>query len=330
MKKRGLGIAAACYPTGVAGGGDLSQALVKVQPDGTVDLIIGAVDVGQGSTTVLAQMAAEELGIRYEQVHVVNQDTDANPISFGTFASRVTFFDGNAVVAAAKEAKSILFELAAKDLKASPENLEVMEGMIFIREDPENSVSMADVARKAIFGSGKPIVGQGYYTRPQSRPDPETGSVNSFSTMAWAATMAEVEVDTETGEVKVLKLVSSYDIGKAINPLLVEGQIEGGIVMGIGDALMEHLYPYYPSLEWQPETFGDYVIPTAVDVPELEQEVLECPSTNGPYGAKGFGEMTANLPSPAIVNAIYDAVGVWIDDLPATPERVLRALEKKG
>jgi CO/xanthine dehydrogenase Mo-binding subunit len=124
-------------------------------------------------------------------------------------------------------------------------------------------------------------------------------------------------------------MVSAYDIGKAINPLLVEGQIEGGIVMGIGDALMEHLYPYYPSLEWQPETFGDYVIPTAVDVPELEQEILECPSTNGPYGAKGFGEMTANLPSPAIVNAIYDAVGVWIDDLPATPQRVLRALEEK-
>jgi CO/xanthine dehydrogenase Mo-binding subunit len=153
---------------------------VKVQPDGTVDLIIGAVDVGQGSTTVLAQMAAEELGIHYEQVHVVNQDTDANPISFGTFASRVTFFDGNAVVAAAKDAKSILFELAAQDLKASPENLELAEGMIFIREDPENSVPMADVARKAIFGSGKPIVGQGYFTRPQSRPDPETGSVNSL------------------------------------------------------------------------------------------------------------------------------------------------------
>ena len=330
MKKRGSGIAAACYPTGVAGGGDLSQAFVKVKPDGTVDLIIGAVDVGQGSKTVLAQMAAEELGLRYEQIKIVNQDTDTNPISFGTFASRVTFFDGNAVVAAAKEAKSILFELAAKELKASPENLEVTEGKIFVREDEALSVSMADIARKAIFGLGKPILGQGYYTRPHSRPDPETGSVDSFTTMAWAAILAEVEVDTETGEVKVLKMVSIYDVGKAINPMLSEGQINGGAVMGIGDALMEQLYPYYPSLEWQPETFGDYVIPTAVDVPELQLEILEYPSTNGPYGAKGFGEMAANLSSPAIVNAIYDAVGVWIDDLPATPERVLRALEKKG
>jgi CO/xanthine dehydrogenase Mo-binding subunit len=329
MKKRGLGIAAACYPTGVAAGGDLSQAFVKVKPDGTVDLIIGAVDVGQGSKTVLAQMAAEELGVRYEQINIVNQDTDINPISFGTFASRVTFFDGNAVVAAAKEVRSILFELAAKELKASSENLEVTNGKIFVRDDEAVSVSMADIARKAILGSGKPILGQGHYTRPHSRPDPETGSVDSFATMAWAAVLAEVDVDTETGEVRVFKVVSAYDVGKAINPLLVEGQIEGGTIMGIGDALMEQLYPYYPSLEWQPQTFGDYIIPTAVDVPKLEQVILECPSTNGPYGVKGFGEMTANLPSPAIVNAIYDAVGVWIDDLPATPEKVLRALIKK-
>ena len=329
MKKRGVGIAATCYPTGVAGGGDFSQAVVRVKHDGTADLIIGAVDVGQGSKTVLAQMAAEELGISYEQLNVINHDTDACPPSFGTFASRVTYFDGNAVVAAAQEARSIMFEVAADDLDASPEDLEVAEGKIFVRGAPDRSVPFAQVAFKTTFIQGKLILGRGSFTRSRSSPDPETGAADPFATMAWAATFAEVEVDTETGEVEVLRLVSTYDVGKAINPMLVEGQIDGGSIMGLGDALMEQLYPNYPTLEGQPETLGDYIIPTALDVPDMQSEIIECPSTNGPYGAKGMGEMSSNSPSPAIVNAIYDAVGVWIDDLPATPEKVLRALEEK-
>lgn len=329
MKKRGIGLAAACYPTGMSGGGDSTQAIVKVKPDGCVDLIVGSVDIGQGCKTVLAQMAAEVLGVGYDQVTVLNQDTDTCPICFGTFASRVTFVAGNAVIKAAQEAKSILLEVAAGDLEASPDELEAAEGKIFVKENPERSVPIADVAGKANFALRKLVVGRGHYMRDPSRPDPETGKTDPFATLAWAATLAEVEVDTETGEVEVIKLTNSYDVGKAINPLLVEGQIDGGAVMGVGAALMEQLHPYYPSLEWQPETLGDYVIPTAVDAPELQSEIIECASTNGPFGAKGIGEMTANNPSPAIVNAIYDAVGVWIDDLPVTPEKVLRALEEK-
>ena len=325
-----MGIAATCYPTGVAGGGDFSQAVVRVKGDGSADLIIGAVDVGQGCKTVLAQMAAEELGISYEQVNVVNHDTDICPSSFGTYASRVTFFDGNAVVAAAREARSFLFELAAEDLKASPEDLMAEEGNISVKGAPDRAVPISQIAGKAVFAMGKLILGRGSYRRAPSTPDPETGAADTFATMAWAATVAEVEVDTETGEVVVIKLISAYDVGKAINPMLVEGQIEGGVVMGLGEALMEQLFPYYPTLEGQPDNLGDYLIPTAVDIPDTQHEILEYNSTNGPYGAKGIGEMTANAPSPAIVNAIYDAVGVWIDDLPATPERVLRALEAKG
>jgi CO/xanthine dehydrogenase Mo-binding subunit len=330
MKKRGVGLATAFYPTGMSGGGDSSQAIVRVKPDGSADLIIGACDIGQGCQTVLAQMAAEELGIGYEQVKVDNSNTDNCPICFGTFASRVTFFSGNAVVEAAREARSILFEVAAPDLKASPEDLVASQGMISVKDDPGRCMAIADVAGKANFAMRKLIVGRGHYMRNPSPPDPETGACDPVATLSWAAVLAEVEVDTETGQVDVLKLSCAYDIGKAINPLLIEGQIQGGAIMGVGGTLMENLFPYYPSMDWQPQTFGHYVIPTAVDAPQMESVVLECPSMDGPYGAKGLGEMTANAPGPAIVNAIHDAVGVWIDELPATPDKVLRALEAKG
>jgi CO/xanthine dehydrogenase Mo-binding subunit len=329
MKKRGVGIAAALYPTGMSGGGDSSQAIVKVKNDGTVDLIIGSCDIGQGAKTVLAQMAAEELGISYDQVTVVNDNTDATPMCFGTFASRVTFVAGNATVQAAREARSILFDIAAEDLEASPDDLVAANGKISVKGAPDRAKTVAEVAGKANFAMRKLVVGRGHYMRTPGSPDPKTGQVDPFATLAWAAVLAEVEVDTETGEVEVRKLVSSYDVGKAINPLLAEGQIEGGAAMGIGAALMENLYPFYPSQEWQPESFHDYVIPTAADIPELVSAIYECPSTNGPYGAKGIGEMTANPPAPAFANAIHDAVGVWITSVPITPEKVLAALDAK-
>ncbi len=329
MKKRGTGIAVAQYPTGLAGGGDVSQAFVKVNPDGTADLFIGSVDVGQGSRTVLGQMAAEELGIPFEKVRVHNQGSDTSPICFGTFASRVTYAAGNAVVEAAREAKSVLFEAAAPALQAKPEDLEVSGGKIFLREDPSRSIGFRDIANMANVFMKKMVMGQGLFARDHSPMDPETGACDPFCTMAWAAQLVEVEVDTDTGEVEVLRMVSAFDAGGAINPTLVEGQIEGGSVMGIGAALMEDLYPLYPAPEGQPTNLNTYVIPTAVDIPaKMESVIVECPSTAGPYGAKGIGEMTANVPAPAIVSAIHDAVGVWVDEIPVTPERLLRALEK--
>ncbi len=329
MKKRGVGIAAAQYPTGLAGGGDVSQAYVKVNPDGTADLFIGSVDIGQGSKTVLAQMAAEELGIPYEWVRVHNQGTDTSPICFGTFASRVTYATGNAVVEAAREARSILFEVAAPSLQATPEALDAADGKIFVRDDPGRSIRFRDVANMANIFMKKMIVGQGLFARDHSATDPDTGACDPFCTMAWAAQLVEVEVDTDTGQVEVLRMVSAFDVGGAINPMLVEGQIEGGAVMGMGAALMEDLYPHYPTPEGQPTNLNTYIIPTAVDIPKkMESVIVECPSTAGPYGAKGIGEMTANVPAPAIVSAIHDAVGVWIDEIPVTPERLLRALEK--
>ncbi len=327
MKKRGIGIAGTLYPTGMSGGGDSSQALVKVQPDGTAVLTVGSCDLGQGAKTVLAQMAAEVLGIDYEQVKVVNAATDNCPLSFGSFASRVTDADGNAVVLAAENAREILLDIASDMLEAAKADLVVADGKIFPKGSPDKGLSIGEVAGAGTFGMRKLIVGLGHYMRDPSAPDPETGAADPFCTVAWAACLAEVEVDTETGEVTVLRMVSSYDVGRSINPMLTEGQIDGGAGMGVGAALSEQLHPVYPSLDFMPSNLGDYAIPTSMDVPDLKAVIHECPSTNGPFGAKGIGEMTANVPAPAIVNAIHDAVGVWITELPANPEAILRALE---
>jgi CO/xanthine dehydrogenase Mo-binding subunit len=232
-------------------------------------------------------------------------------------------------VEASREARSILFEVAAPSLQATPEALDAADGKLFVRDDPGRSIGFRDVANMANIFMKKMIVGQGLFARDHSATDPDTGACDPFCTMAWAAQLVEVEVDTDTGQVEVLRMVSAFDVGGAINPMLVEGQIEGGAVMGMGAALMEDLYPHYPTPEGQPTNLNTYVIPTAVDIPKkMESVIVECPSTAGPYGAKGIGEMTANVPAPAIVSAIHDAVGVWIDEIPVTPERLLRALEK--
>jgi CO/xanthine dehydrogenase Mo-binding subunit len=328
--KHGSGIAAIWYPTGLSGGGDPSQAIVKMQTDGSVDVLIGSVDIGQGARSVMRQMAAEELGVPIEKVSVTLVDTETSPLDTGTFASRITHQTGNAVIQAAQEARQVLFEVAAAQLGVSVEQLEARDGMVVVRDFPEQAIPIADVASHAVWADRRLIAGRGSFGWPVAAIDPETGKGEPLHNMAYGATVAEIEVDTETGVVKVTKLVSAYDCGKAINPLLVEGQIDGGAAGGLGAALLEELHPYYPTLDHYPTGFFSYMVPTAKDVPQLESVVVEMTSQTGPYGAKGIGEMTANSQSPAIINAIFDAIGVWITDLPATPEKILRALEAKG
>lgn len=329
MKKRGKGIAVAFYPTGMGGGGDFTNAIVKIKPDGTADLIIGSVELGQGASTVLSQIVAEVLGIDYEQVKFINDNTDTCPICFGTFASRVTYYAGNAAMIAATNAREKLFEIASPDLDAPTEMLEAMDGKIRIKGRPEKALPIGQVATKGLYELHEFVVGTGSFGRPRAIPDPETGACDPLATMAWAATQIEVEVDTETGVVTVIDSKSVYDVGKAINPELARLQVEGGAIMGMSWATLENLYPHYPLPNFQPRSFGQYTIATTMDVPTMETAMVECPSTGGPYGAKGIGEMTANPPSPAVVNAVHDAIGVWITDIPITPEKVLRALEAK-
>ena len=327
---RGRGYAAVNYPTGMNLGGDPTQALVHATTVGNFVITLSSVDLGQGLKTVLAQIGAEALGVPFETVRVDTGDTDTGPHCMGTFASRATHRAGNAIMRAADEARQALFEVAAEEMEASPDDLETDgEGNVRVIGSPGSSMTVMDVALAAHFKHGKTISGRGMYMKPKSELDPETGAMDPDSTEAHACTVADVEVDTETGHVRVLRLASAYEIGCAINPALVQGQIRGGSWMGMSHALYETTAPYYPAIDHAPGDFNTYLMPGPLDLPEIDAVVLEVASSNGPYGMKGVGEMTANPPIPAIVNAITDAIGVQITDLPVTPEKVLRALESR-
>lgn len=329
-KRKGVGIAAVNYPTGMNLGGDPSQALIHSTTTGNFVISLSSTDLGQGLKTVIAQIGAEVLGVPFENVMIDTADTDTGPHCMGTFASRATHRVGNAVIQAAEEARKIMLEVASDEMEVSPDDLETDgEGNIRVKGSPDKSINVIDVALAAHFKYGRTISGRGMFMKPKSDVDPETGKMDPDSTEAHACTVAEVEVDTETGEVTVLSLKSAYEIGRQVNPALVEGQIRGGSVMGMAHALYESTHPYYPSVDHMPTGFSEYVLPGPMELPEIESVVLEYPSVNGPYGVKGLGEMTANPPIPAIANAITDAIGVRITEIPITPEKILKALEEQ-
>ena len=203
MQKKGRGIACLEYPTGMYGGGDPSQAFVKLKPDGTVDLMIGTVELGEGAKTVMAQMAAETLGVPYETVTVSNGDTDTSPLDTGTFASRATFMNGLAIRTAAGEARKLLLDVAGKEMEAAPEDLEIVNGMVRVKGAPERQKSVKDLAGAAIYVHNTFIAGSGAFIKPPAEIDEETGAIDASATIAWGTVLADVEVDTETGQVRV-------------------------------------------------------------------------------------------------------------------------------
>jgi len=330
-KLRGTGLSAVNYPTGMNLGGDPSQALIHATTSGTFVVSLSSADLGQGLKTVIGQIAAETLGVAMDQVVVDTGDTDTGPHCMGTFASRATHRVGNAVIMAAEEALETLFEVAADELEVAPRDLETDgRGNIVVKGSPDRSLKVSDLAISAQFNHGRTIAGRGIFMKPKSAVDPETGAMDPDSTEAHACTVAEVEVDTETGEVRVLSIKSAYEVGRQVNPALVKGQIVGGAWMGMSHTLYETTAPYYPTTDHAPGGFSDYLMPGMGELPEIDCTVLEFPSSNGPYGVKGVGEMTANSPIPAIVNAIYHAIGVRIDELPITPELILRGLDARA
>ena len=231
-KLRGRGIAAVNYPTGMNLGGDPTQALIFCQPTGGFSVKLASTDLGQGLKTVIGQVAAEALGVPLESITIDTGDTDSAPHCMGTFASRGTHRVGNAVIMAALEAKQALVEVAADELEAAPDDLVVADGEIYVRGSPDRKISVFNTALAAHFKYGRTISGRGIFMKPKSAVDPETGACDPDSTEAHATTVADVEVDTETGVVTVLRLSSAYEVGRQINPKMVEGQIVGGAVMG--------------------------------------------------------------------------------------------------
>lgn len=305
---------------------DGSTAIIKMHEDGRIYLISGECDLGQGSRTILAQIAAEELGVDLDDIEVSIPDTEAVPFCMGTGASRVTTIGGNAVKAAAKDTRKQLFKAAAVRLEANPDDLDIKDHRIFVKGAPDKSLSISETVKLALFHQGgEPIIGKGSFDPDTVPADPLTRYGNISCAYPFAAQVAEVEVDTETGVVKVINFVAAHDVGRAINPLTSEGQVEGGVLQGIGWALMEEI-KYKDGKVINPN-FRDYKIPTSMDVPPVEVILVESNDPIGPFGAKALGEPPIVPVAPAIVNAIYDAVGIRIRDLPITPEKIIRAVK---
>lgn len=336
-RKRGIGFA--CQPlwvSGCLGFPDIyehSGAIVKLNPDGTADLATAAMDLGSGQITTLCQIAAEELGLPMDAVHMVqNADTTTVPFDAPSHASRVTYSAGNAVRAASKVARERLLKVAGVMLEAAAEDLVVAGGKVSVRGAPgSRALSVAEVVQRA----ESPFI---HHTAQGPTPTTveEKGTIIALASLApqsnpspVSAEFVEVEVDTETGHVEVLRVVYAHDLGRLIHRKGAEGQVEGGFQQGMGYALMENLQFDPDSGTCLTGDFLDYKIPTAVEMPrQIESIFVESNEPTGPFGAKSLSEPCITVPAPAIANAIYNAIGVRIRELPITPEKILAALGK--
>jgi CO/xanthine dehydrogenase Mo-binding subunit len=328
VKNRGIGIACMHKSTGTPSS---SSVLVKVNEDGTVNVLTSANEIGQGVNTVLAQIVAEELGISLDQITVSRPDTDFTPFERSTSSSRNTFHTGNAAKLAAADAKEQIFMIAAEALEASPTELEAKEGKIYVKGSKDRNILFNRLWTAGIYSRQQfPILGRGTFTTADIYDplNPETG-LSKRPTVFWmyGSQAAEVEVDPETGHVKVLKIVAAHDVGKAINPLCCQQQIEGAVVMGTSIGLMEELKVEKGKI--LNPSFTDYKLLTACDIPDIEPIIVETIHEYGPFGAKGLGEPAFAPTASAIANAVSDAIGVKITDLPITPEKILKALKAK-
>lgn len=328
---RGIGFACGAQISGCRMGGHFaSSALVKIGEDGTVQLVHGGTELGQGCDTVFAQMTAEVLGIDFEDVHIEMEDSHDGVLDSGMFGDRCTTWSGNAVIAAAEDVKAKLAGIAAEMLGAKPEDLVFRDKQIFVRSNPAKAIPFLRAVRNAYYGVGKSLYGSGSWSFPGAEiADFSQGYCEKFTpSFSFVAQAVEVEVDPDTGKVKLLRSIAADDCGRPINPLLVEGQMDGGSAHMIGQALYEKsLYsdkgvPLSGSMR-------TYKIPTAMDVPRLINHHVLVHDPLGPFGAKGAGETCTTAIMAAIRNAIEDAVGVRLGEPPFTPEKVFQALKEK-
>ncbi len=360
-KGRGLGVASFLH---VGGGArvylsDAQGVILRVDDDGKLTVITGGTDQGQGSETIIHQMAADATGLRPEDVTIFLGDTNVCPWDVGTHASRHAFMVGHALLTAGTEVKAKIKDLAAKwmadiigrklsrkakrdpdfqipelDLTvlSEPDNLEVLNGRVFLKDDPDNphtALSVAEVLRKAHMvgtGRGEMVTAEAFYDPPNEMLDRE-GKGNLSCCYTFGTHGVEVEVDMETGQVNIVNYVAAHDVGRAINPMLVKGQIYGAAVMGTGYGLSEEIQVSAGRV--MNANLLDYKILTAKDKVPIEPVIVEPIEPSGPFGAKGIGEPACVPTAPAIANAVYDAIGVRIKDLPLTPEKILAAIKEK-
>ena len=324
MKKRGYGIANMWYGIGNTANPNPAGAFVDLLDDGTAIVLTGCADIGQGSSTVLAQIAAETLGIGIEDVAIVSADTEVTPDAGAASASRQTYVSGNAVRLAAEKIRDQVIGIAAELLNIPTGMLYLSQGEVWTN-NTSCGLSIKDIIMTC-RSRGVLTLGHGSYNPVTTSLDQKTGQGTPYATYAFATQVVEVEVDTETGIVEVKQIVAAHDVGKAINPQNVEGQIEGGCAMGIGYALFEEII--MKDGEIQNPGMSTYLIPTAMDVPEIYPIIIEECEDSGPYGAKGVGEPALVPTAAAIANAVADALGIRMYELPLTPERIVAAIKK--
>ena len=297
-----------------------AEAFIKVHEDGKVNVLVGVSEHGQGATTVLAQIVAEEIGLALSDIAISETDTEVNPMDLGAYASRTTYILGNAVQSGAREVREQLIKTAALAVEAKPVDMEIKGGMIFVKGSPEQGLSIKEAIR-AHYAKGLPLSGRGRFVDPIPLDlDPATGYGDISPVYSFSCVVATVEVNPKTGDIKVLSLVSANDLGQVINRLGAEGQVEGALLQGLGFAVLEEVLLDRGKV--LNGNFLDYKLPTSLDVCALKTIMVESNEATGPYGAKGVGEAALVPVAPAIANAIYDAVGVRFKDLPFKKERI--------
>ncbi len=324
--RRGVGYAAMFH---VGGGARIYRsdgcgAVVRVDDFGRVTLLTGASEIGQGSETVLAMIVAETLGVPLERVEVVNSDTAVKPWDVGVHASRTTFVAGNAARRAAEQVRARLLALAAEQLEVPAAALDIADGWVFVRDEPGRRLPYDRVVRAGhLRPGGRPLAAEAFYDPPTEMLDKDLRG-NVSASYGFAAQAVLLDVEEETGRIAVRRVASAHDVGRALNPLAAEGQIHGGIHMGLGYALAERLV--VADGQVLTSTFMDYALLRAADMPELVVRLVESVDAEGPFGAKGLGESGVIPVAAAVANAVRDAVGVRFTELPITPERVRAAL----
>ncbi|OQY00836.1 MAG: 4-hydroxybenzoyl-CoA reductase [Desulfobacteraceae bacterium 4572_130] len=331
----GTGIASLIH---VGGGARIYKSdgcgvILKMDDYGKVDIFTGGTDMGQGLDNITAQIVAEELGLFVEDINVVHSDTDICPWDVGAHASRSTFVAGNAALGAAQKIKEKILKFASKILDASIKDLILRDRTIFVKDNsekniPPKSIAIDKLLRKAHFSPNGTMLMADYFYDPDNENMGKDFKGNMSVTYAFGVHGVKLTVDKETGKVEILDYIAAHDVGRAINPLLLEGQVYGGVVMGLGYALTEEVM--HKNGENMNADFRDYKLFTAKDAIKIKAPVIETNDKYGPFGAKGIGEPGCVPTAPAIANAIYDAVGVRIKDLPITPEKVLAALKEKS
>ena len=329
---RGLGFAVSCYLSGAGTAiywNDMphSEVQLKLDRNGGVSLLCGAIDIGQGSDHILAAIVAEVLGVSLADIQLTTADTDLTPIDLGSYSSRVTFMAGNAAKAAAEKVRDRLFEVAANALHCEPEDLIARDHRIVRRTRHNEGIDFAQAVQLA-EAQGGVVTGTGSYTPPKLAGPYKGSGVGPSPAYSFSAAVVEVDCDSRTGEVRVPEVWIAHDIGRAINPMLVIGQVEGSVYMALGEALMEE-QTFRLGLHKFPSLL-EYKSPTALETPIMHTDLVETIDREGPFGAKEAGQGPLLPVIPAVANAIYNALGVRIDEVPITPEKVLKAMNEKA